>query len=204
MKTLPRCVVLFAVMLGGCLSRPDLVRESFAFEMPPVSMPPTSENRSASGPTVGVRRISVASPFDSQELTYRTGVFSFERDPYAQFLASPDQILVAPVCQYLRKSGIFSGVAEPDSVVAAEVELEIAVLQLYGDFQDRAHPMAVLQMRFLAYKNGSASTNVLLQKEYIRNIPLQARTAAAVMAGWNEALKQIVTEAAGDVGTIAK
>lgn len=189
-----RVLLISAFLLGGCLSRPSLEKQSFAF-----AVPPASENTPATGPELGVRRIQVASPFDSQSLTYRTGPFSFERDPYAQFLAAPDQILIAPVCQYLRNSGLFRRVAEPNSGVTPEVELEIVVLQLYGDFHDHVRPAAVLQMRFLAYKSGGASTDVLLQKEYSRNVPLQARTAAALVAGWNEALREITTEAAGDI-----
>lgn len=195
MKGFPqRVLIIGAFLLGGCLSRPSLEKQSFAF-----AVPPASENSASTGPELGVRRILVASPFDSQALTYRTGAFSYERDPYAQFLAAPDQILIAPVCQYLRNSGFFRRVAEPNSGVTSEVELEIVVLQLYGDFHDHAKPAAVLQMRFLAYRTSKASTDVLLQKEYILNIPLQTRTAAALLAGWNEALREITTEAAGDL-----
>jgi len=64
-------------------------------------------------------------------------------------------------------------------------------------FRNRTHPAAVLEMRFLASKNGG--TSPVLQKDYTGNIPLQARTAAALVAGWNEALKQITTEAARDL-----
>ena len=194
MKTFAPCILL-AILLGGCLSRPNLVRDSFTF-----ATPPAAENASASGPVVGVRRILVAAPFGSPALTYRTGTFSYERDPYADFLASPAEILIEPVCQYLRNSGSFRAVAEPSSTVTSEVELEIVVSRLYGDFRDHAHPIAVFQMRFVASKKG-ASANVLLQKEYVRNIPLPARTAAALVAGWNEALKQITTEAAADLKT---
>lgn len=194
-----RAVLLGAVLVGGCLSRPNLVRDSFTF-----AIPPSSENPSAPGPQLAVRRILVASPFDGQALTYRTGTFSYERDPYANFLASPAEILIEPVCQYLRNSGSFRGVAEPSSTLTAEVQVEIVVSQLYGDFRDHAHPIAVLQMRFIATRKGGASPDVLLKKEYIRNIPLPARTAAALVAGWNEALKQIIAEAAGDLNTALK
>src|SRR5262245_9009266 len=136
MRTM-QCAVLLcaALLLGGCLSRPNLPKESFAFEVPPASLSPT-----ANGPEIGMRRILVASPFDTQPLTYRTGTFSYERDPYAEFLAPPGEILVEPICESLRGTGFFRGVTEPDSSVKPEVEFEVAVLRLYGDFRDRAHP----------------------------------------------------------------
>jgi uncharacterized lipoprotein YmbA len=195
MKSLPRCVALLsAILMGGCLSKPHLERQSFTF-----AIPPAGENLSTSGPELGVRRIRVASPFDGQALTYRTGEFSYERDPYAELLGAPGEILMEPVGQYLRNSGAFRGVSGPNSVVTADIELEITVLQLYGDFRDRAHPAATLRMRFVASRTGDASHKALLQKEYTRNVPLHARAAEALVAGWNEALKQIMSDAAEDL-----
>lgn len=196
MKTLCQSLLLAAVtLLGGCLSRPNLARETFAFATPP----PTNVV-ATNGPVLGIRQIFVAAPFASQELTYRTGAFSYERDPYAGFLVPPNEALAQPLRDYLRNSGSFRAVTEPDSALNAEVKLDVAVTRLYGDFRDRAHPAAVLELRFLAFQNGGdAGPKVLLQKDYLRNIPLQARTAAAVVAGWNEALKQIATQAAQDL-----
>lgn len=195
MKLLARCIFLLGAMLmAGCLSRPHLERQSFTF-----AIPPAAENSSTNGPDIGVRRIRVAPPFDGQSLTYRTGEFSYERDPYAEFLGAPEEILMAPVCQYLRNSGAFREVTGPNGMVSPDVGLEITVMELYGDFRDRAHPAAMLRMRFVASRAGDASRQLLLQKEYTRKIPVQARTAAALVVGWNEALKQITSEAAEDL-----
>lgn len=200
MKTLRRCIFLLAtILMTGCLSKPHLARQSFTF-----AIPPAAENSATNGPELGVRRITVSSPFDSQSLTYRMSEFSYERDPYAEFLSSPGEILIAAVSQYLRNSGSFRGVNGPNSMATPDVELEITVLQLCGDFRDRAHPAATLRMHFVASRTGDASHKVLLQKEFTRNIPLQARTATALVAGWNEDLKQIVTDAAEDLKAAVK
>lgn len=192
MKTYRSWIFLLAALMGGCLSRPSLVKQSFAF-----AAPPASNATATNGPVVGIRRITVASPFDSQALTYRTGANSYERDPYAGFLTSPDESLAEPLRGYLRNSGSFRAVTEPESEVVPEVQLEITVSQLYGDFRNLAKPTARMDIRFMAFKKGRNSP--ILQKDYTRAIPLQARTAAALVNGWNEALKQITTEAAGDV-----
>lgn len=195
MKWLRSCVLVLGIaVLGGCLSRPNLARQSFTF-----AMPPTTNARATNGPILGIRRIVVASPFNTQELTYRTGPFSYERDPYAGFLVSPAESLAEPLRGYLRDSGSFHVVTEPDSELAPNVELEITVSQIYGDFRNQAHPIATIEMRFLAFENSGASAKVLLQKDYGRNIPLQSRTAAALVAGWNEGLRQIAAEAAQDL-----
>ena len=179
----------------GCLSRPSLVKESFAFAIPPASNAPAEMGR-----VIGIRQISVAAPFDTQPLTYRTGNDSYERDSYAGFLVSPEQSLAEPVRAYLRNSGYFSMVTEPRSAQTPDVEFEISVPQLYGDFRDHSHPTAVLRMRFLAFENARGKPGkVLLQKDYSRNIPLSARTAAALVTSWNTALEQVVSEAAADL-----
>ncbi|HXT11499.1 MAG TPA: ABC-type transport auxiliary lipoprotein family protein [Candidatus Angelobacter sp.] len=199
MKTIICILLLGAVALGGCLSRPNLVKETFAFSSPKASTAETNE-----GPVIGIRQISVAPQFDGQSFTYRTGELSYERDPYAGFLVSPEESLAEPLREELRNSGAFRAVTEPDSQLKPDVELEISVPQLYGDFRDKARPVAVLQMRFLATKNTGGKPKVLLQKDYVRKIPLSARTAAALMAGWNQALQQITTDAANDLKAAVK
>lgn len=83
MKTLRRCIFLLAaILMTGCLSKPHLARQSFTF-----AIPPAAENSATSGLELGVRRITVSSPFDSQSFTYWIGEFYYERDPYLNFSA---------------------------------------------------------------------------------------------------------------------
>src|SRR5579883_1653025 len=130
MKIAARLILfLAACLIGGCLSRPSVVRESFAFSTPAAA----SNAGPASGPVLAVRRISVSPPFDSLMFNYRTGVSSYERDPYAGFLASPADCLAEPVRAWLRNSGMFSVVTEPESALKPDLEMDISVGQLYGD-----------------------------------------------------------------------
>lgn len=199
MKKIFCTLTLTAVLLGGCLSRPSLVKETFAF-----ATPAASQNASSEGPVLGIRQIFIAPQFDNQSFTYRTGEFSYERDPYAGFLVTPEESLVEPIRAYFRNSGLFRAVTEPDSGLKADIELEISVPQLYGDFPDHTHPEAVLEMRFMATASTNGAPAMLLQKDYIERIPLHARTAAALMTGWNEALQQITAHAATDLKAVVK
>lgn len=185
---------------AGCLSRPALVKESFAFASPPIS-----NSVAKAGPVLGLRQVFVAPPFDSQAFTYRTGAFSYERDPYAGFLVSPEESLAEPVRTYFRNSGAFAEVSEPQSAVKPQIELEISVTQLYGDFRDRSHPAAILEMRLLAYQNAAEGpSKLILHKDYSSRILLQGRTAAALIAGWNEALRQLCLQAVADLNGVVK
>src|SRR5512133_3403497 len=90
------CMTL--LLVNGCLSRPPLVKQSFAFALPSV----VSNTPAASNRVLAIRSLTVEPPFDGPSLIYRTGEFSYERDSYANFLVSPAQSLVVPVREYFR------------------------------------------------------------------------------------------------------
>jgi hypothetical protein len=169
--------------------------ESFIFAIPAGTQAPAPSTRDV----LGISRLNIAGPFGSQSLVYRTGEYSYEHDPYAQFLVPPAETLGPAVEGYLRVSGAFGAIPESGSLFGANTLLEVDVKQLYGDFRKGTQPSAVLEMQFIFFKatNGTPA-DVLFEKQYARRVSLTARTAAAVIVGWNEALKQIVTEAAAD------
>jgi cholesterol transport system auxiliary component len=199
---LPACAALLlalgAFLLTGCLSKRPLNKQSFTFTIPEANPHATVTN----APVLTIRQITVMPPFDSPSLTYRTGDFSYERDPYAGFLVSPAESLSEPIRALLRNTGKFSAVADPESSLHGTLDLEISVTQLYGDFRDKEHPTADLEMHFVLYRvpesRGARLVKptpvLLLQKIYSRRVPLKSRTAADVVAGLNDALYQIVVE----------
>ncbi len=191
--------VLFAAvcLLTGCLARPHLDKQSFIFDPPSRPAPAIASG----GRVLGIRTLQVAAPFDGRAFVYRSGEFSYDRDPYAEFMVRPADGLAAPISNWLRESGAFSEVVETGSALQPNTLVEIQVGQLYGDFRQTEKGAAVLAMRFvfLDAPNGVPG-KLLLQREYSRVIPLPVRTAAALMAGWNQALAQILDSAAQDVG----
>ncbi|MGH7971977.1 MAG: ABC-type transport auxiliary lipoprotein family protein [Limisphaerales bacterium] len=173
-----------------------MVSQSFSFSSPgtPSSAAPVG------GPVLSIRRVRVAAPFDNQAFVYRTGNLSYERDPYAGFLVPPDESLAEPLRNYLRASGLFRIVVEPGSVVQPSVVAEVSVGQLYGDFRDRSHPVAVLEIHFtFIHMEQGAPRKVLFEKSYAKRVPLSARTASALMTGWNTALQEIVRDVITDL-----
>ena len=185
---------LLVVTLTGCLSRPPLARETFA-----LTLPAAPESTSASGTAVLLLRSVVVAPmFDGKALVYRRGEHTWEQDPYAEFLVPPAAMLAGPLRTALRRSGVFRDVIEPGSALTPDRVAEIQVTEFYGDFRNQAEPMAVLALRCTIFEIGPKQ-RVRLQKEYARRLALPERTAAGVVAGWNEALGQILGELAGDL-----
>lgn len=190
-------LVLLALPLAGCLSRPSLVRQSFVFSPGPQSRRP----QAAGDLDLQIRRLNIAAPFDNQSFIYRTGEYTYETDPYAQFLAPPQDCLLKAVRTDWRRDGVFRDVVEPGSALKPNIIAEITVSQLYGDFRHLAAPAAVLGMRFVffAVQQDSEPGKVLLQAHYEKRIPVRHRTADAVMAGWNQGLEEILATVAKDL-----
>jgi cholesterol transport system auxiliary component len=184
-------LLVSAFGLTGCISRPALNKQTFTFSAPAIS----ATNVVAGDRVLGIRNLQIAAPFEGRSFVYRTGEFSYVRDPYAEFLGPPAEELLAPMRGWLRVSGNFIAVTEAGSALKPDLQVEISVSQLFGDFRQREHPSAVVTIRFVFFNapNGVPG-KVIFQREYSRRIPLSAPTAAALMEGWNQALAEILAE----------
>jgi cholesterol transport system auxiliary component len=181
--------------LTGCLARTPLKQQTFVFGSPDVvATNPVVGNR-----VLAIRKLEVATPFAGRLLVYRTSEFNYVNDPYAAFLAAPEEELMAPVRAGLCREGGFSTVVGTGSALRANTLVEINVSQLYGDFRDPANAKAVLTMQFLFFKaTKGVATKPLFQKEYSRSIALDQPSAAALMKGWNQGLNEILAEVLTD------
>lgn len=179
----------------GCMSRPALNVQTFAFSTP--TLPAT--NGVPNGRILEIRTLQIAPPFDGHSLIYRTGEFSYQRDPYAEFLGLPAEGLVGPVSEMLRRDGGFSQVVQQGSAVQPDTLVEITISQLYGDIRKTRSPYAVMEMQlsFMDATNGLPG-RIILQRNYSRRIPISVTTPSALMEGWNQALVGILAEAISD------
>jgi cholesterol transport system auxiliary component len=188
-----------ACLLTGCLARPYLDKQSFIFAPPP----PASRTVTPGNRVIGIRTLQVAEPFEGRSFVYRTGEYAYDRDPYAEFMTRPADGLVPSICNWLRETGAFSAVVETGSALKPDTLIEIQVVQLYGDFRPSERPAAVLAMRFLFFDAANGIPGrVILQRDYSRRIPLQARTPAALVEGWNQALARILDTVMMDFGRV--
>ena len=186
---------VLALALAGCLSRPPIHEQTFAFG----ALEITAMNVPVGARVLRIKSLQIDPQFDSRSLVYRTGEFSYTRDPYAEFLGSPADILQAPISERLRNDGCFSAVVSAGSAAKPDTLAEINVSQLYGDIRQLGSPCAVLalQITFLDATNGMAG-KVIFQKNYTRTIPMKSATPAALMEAWNRALTEIFDEMASD------
>jgi cholesterol transport system auxiliary component len=184
------------LLLSGCLSRPALKRQTFALLDPP----PGQTNTAPQGAVLQLRSVEVSPLFAGRALVYRTGQDAYELDPYAGFLVRPDGALAIPLRSYLRNSGLFRDVVEPGSPIKADEFLEVHVSEFYGDFRKSETPGAVVTLRFvLVQPSDGGGSRIGLNREYSRRVPLKSNTAEEVVAGYDEALAQIMKELVTDL-----
>jgi cholesterol transport system auxiliary component len=192
---LTTAIVVLACALSGCLSRPVLKRQTFAFTAPETM----ASSNVATARVLGIRNLEIAAPFEDRSLVYRTGEHAYERDPYAAFLDTPAENLLVTIREWLRADASFVSVIEPRSSLKPNTIAEIEVARLYGDFRQPQRPVAVLSMRFRFFDAPKGLPGkVLLEREYTRSIPLMSPTPAALMDGWNQALIQVLTQVISD------
>ena len=188
-------LLAFICLVSGCLSRPPLHTRTFAFD-PPTD--PVSKGAAWSERSVSIRSLRVAAAFDDRSLVYRLGDFSYQADPYAEFLVSPAESLRQPIRSWMRQSDLFRTVVEPGSALRPNTMAEITVLELYGDF--RPEPAAVLTLRFVLVDSPDGIPGKLVfEQEYSRRVLLKVRNADGLMTGWNEALNQILAQLGSDL-----
>ena len=170
-------------------------RQTFAFTIP--EMVPTNV---ATAGVLRIRNLEIAAPFEGLPLVYRTGDYSYVRDPYAAFLDTPAESLLVTIREWLRGNASFSAVIEPGSSLKPNTLAEIRVTRLYGDFRQPQRPAAVLTIHFLFFDAPNAIPGrVLLEREYARSIALKSATPGALMEGWNQALTQVLTQVISDI-----
>ena len=198
------CLILsvsLVLLAAGCLSRPALVRQNFALQVPSI----TNTAAPANGRVLALRSVEVSPLFAGRALVYRTGPNAYELDSYAGFLIAPDRALAIPIRAYLRNSGLFADVVEPGSPVKADEVVDVHVSEFYGDFRKSEPPSAVLSLRMIFFENKNfVTTQVILNKEYSRRVPLKTNTATDLVAAYDQALAEIMTQVSSDFAGIGK
>lgn len=186
-------LVAAAFTLSGCLSKPSLNKQTFVFTAP------VSTNDVSGTHVLGIKSLRISPPFDGRALIYRTGEFTYQRDPYAEFLSRPAELLIAPVSQMLQGQGCFSAVVEPSGAMKPDTLVQIHISELYGDIRKPGNPGAVLSMNvlFIEATNGMPG-RVILQKNESRWIPMKSAAPTALMEGWNRALVEIFADVVSD------
>jgi ABC-type uncharacterized transport system auxiliary subunit len=202
MKTLSISSVLVALLasVAGCVSveksYPD--KRYFVLE--------AKRNESAANPKAGgvllVATLRVSPRYEGRSFVYRIGDASFESDFYNQFLVSPGALLTEEVRRAASQAEVAQHVIGTASQLEPTHVLEGTIDALYGDFRDVAAPKAVLEMEFFLSKESASKAEIVRRKRYAKSVPVNGRTAEALVKGWNDALNEILAALVADLRAV--
>lgn len=193
--------LLAAFSLAGCVSLekayPD--RRYFVIDAPRAE---SSSNPAPAGVLL-VSSLRVSPRYESRSFIYRRSDAGFEADYYNQFLVSPGSMLTDDVRRGLAEAQVLKYVVGTSSQLEPTHVLEGTVDAFYGDYRDFGSPKAVLEMEFFLSKESPARAEILMRKRYTKAIPLNGRSAEALVKGWDQALAEIVAALAADLKTVS-
>lgn len=193
------CLGFFALLclLSGCIRLESSYPEKRYFlidisRQEDVSPPATDE-------VLRVVTFSVSPQYEGKGFVYRKADVVYESDFYNEFLISPTDMFTEEARQWVARSGLFAQVADLSSYNEPTFFLAGTVTALYGDFSDVSAPKAIMEMEFFLSRDVSAKGEVAFQNRYHREIPLDGASPQALVKGWNEALRQILTDLEKDL-----
>ena len=156
----------------------------------------------ASSEVLRVSTIRVSPRYADRGFVCRTSDSGFESDFYHQFLVPPAALMTEEIRKGLIASELFKYVIDTSSPMQANFALDGSVNTLYGDFRNSDSPQAVLEMEFFVTSEIPTKPGILMQKRYLKSIPLSGRSPEALVKGWNEALAEILTSLVADLKTV--
>ena len=187
-----RAAWLLFALSAGCVSLERSYPEKRFFV---VELGDTAQRSNPAGDqTLLVSGLRVSPRYADKSFVYRTSESGYESDFYNQFLTSPDTMLSEEVRKGLGASPAFKYVIGPSSQLQPNYVLEGSVNALYGDFRNLNKPAAVLEIEFFLHNEDSANPGIVLQKRYIKTVPLSGRSPEALIKGWSQALESILAD----------
>jgi ABC-type uncharacterized transport system auxiliary subunit len=149
-----------------------------------------------------VSGLRISPRYADKSFVYRTSDSGYEADFYNQFLTSPDVIFSEELRRGLSASSAFRHVVGPSSPLQPNFVLEGSINALYGDFRNLDKPAAVLEIEFFLHHEDGNNPGIVLQRRYVKTVPIAARSPEALVKGWSQALGAILTDLNADLGKI--
>ena len=151
------------------------------------------------GQILSMSNLLISPRYADRGFIYRTSDTEYESDFYNQFLSEPAVMITEETRKALAASSKFKFVVGPTSSLVANYVLEGSINSLYGDFRKPSAPAAVLEIEFFLHNENPGSPGIVLQRHYMKSVPLKERSPEALVRGWSEALEAIAAMLVADV-----
>jgi cholesterol transport system auxiliary component len=185
-----------SLALAGCARSPSMHSRFYILQ---AQRPLTSTVAQGKGILV-VCRFTIDAAYAGRGLVYRLDEHRYESDAYNEFLISPTVMITEKTRDWLAGSGLFAQVVGTGSGVEATHRIEANITALYGDFRDKAAPMAVVEMRFFLLRTESGiDPEIVFAKPYRAACDVKTATPEGLIAGFDDCLRTILTELEKDL-----
>lgn len=190
-------VLLLSLFCFGCVSFERSYPEKRYFV---IEVKPSEDNNPDAGQVLSMPYLQISPRYAERGFIYRTSETEYESDFYNQFLSSPAVMITEETRKALAASAKFKHVVGPASPLTANYVLEGSINALYGDFRKPTSPAAVLEIEFFLHNENPGNPGVVLQKRYLKSVPLTEKSPEALARGWSEALEAIAAMFIADLG----
>lgn len=149
-----------------------------------------------------VSPLRISPRYQDRSFVYRISDAGFETDFYNQFIAPPAGLISEEIRKGLINAQLFKYVISASNSQAPSYVLEGTVNGIYGDFTNLNAPAAVIDLEFFLTSDLPAKPGILMQKRYVRAVPVSSRSPEALVKSWDRALEEILTALTADLSTV--
>ena len=189
--------LLLSLFCFGCVSLERSYPEKRYFV---IEVKDAKSGNTGDGPILSIANLQISPRYADRGFVYRTSDAEYEADFYNQFLSSPAAMITEETRKALAALSKFKFVVGPASPLTANFVLEGSINALYGDFRKPSAPAAVLEIEFFLHNENPGNPGIVLQKRYLKSVPLKERSPEALVRGWSEALEAITAMFVADLG----
>ena len=189
--------LLLSLLCFGCVSLERSYPEKRYFV---IEVKDARSGDTGDGQILSLSNLQISPRYADRGFVYRTSEAEYESDFYNQFLSSPAVMITEETRKALAASAKFKFVVGPASSLIANYVLEGSINALYGDFRKPSAPAAVLEIELFLHNENPGNPGIVLQKRYMKSVPLKEKSPEALAKGWSEALGAITAMFVADLG----
>jgi ABC-type uncharacterized transport system auxiliary subunit len=183
-------LLLFLPLVSGCgfgKNKPVIMKQ-YLLEYPS----PAVEGLKPSDELITVKHFFVDKAFSTKEMVYRQDPFSYQSDPYNQWLVNPGQMVSGYLIRDLGKAGLFRAVFSSDNIEPTRYVLQGRVDEFLELNREGISTAALgLSVILLDSTQKTLPASVVFQRTYQRLEPLREKTPSGFAEAMSKAMEKV-------------
>ncbi|MCL5260253.1 MAG: hypothetical protein M1561_01010 [Gammaproteobacteria bacterium] len=178
------CGLSCLLLVSGCFSVKHIDRKQYLLDVK--NFPAKKAPKCAC--ILEINQLTATPPFDQLSFIYRISDTQYITDFYHSFLVAPTQQLSGLLTNRLYATGHIKQLA----FTSSHYKLYPKLTKFYADYRDRNHPKAIIAMQIMLSKETKSTQAILLDKNFIVQVPIQEKNSDCLLAAWNKGVATIL------------